>query len=336
MIKPLLPSDSETTHISETTLNTEANLQHQHKSTHQQRRTKPTWINHFQSKNNTEITKLKTIYTNIDSLLNKRQELIQIIELHTPLIICLTETLPKNRRFDVLDTEISIENFQLFTNHSNAACHRGVAVYIHNTLNATEVNTDILLNYDYISCEIKTKTSKLLLSVCYRSPNSSEEIDNQINLQITKDSQHYSDIVIVGDFNYPSIDWHDPKNPIPNSTKTEKFIESIRESFLLQHVFKPTHIRHQQNPTTIDLVFTSEENMVTSVKHLSPIGKSHHQLLLFNISTHTDTKSQQTQKYLFSRGNYVNIKNDLKLDEPNSLNSLDSEQLWDFFLKKNH
>ena len=40
---------------------------------------RPTWIN-FKSKNTLDLTKLKTIYTNIDSLLNKRQELAQIID----------------------------------------------------------------------------------------------------------------------------------------------------------------------------------------------------------------------------------------------------------------
>ncbi len=52
-------------------------------------------------------------------------------------------------------------------------------------------------------------------------------------------------------------------------------MDAIRDSFLVQHVEEPTHFRANQNPNTLDLIFTNEENMITQVKHQAPLCYSH-------------------------------------------------------------
>jgi hypothetical protein len=277
-----------------------------------------------------QMKSLKLIYTNIDSLLNKRQELNFIVQKLKPHLICLTETLPKNCRSNCDDQEIKIENYTTLTNHNSSSCQRGVAIFVHISLKSSMVTFDTIAS-ESISCEVQTKNSKLLITTFYRSPNSNEENDNYINQHITNLSEKYTNILIVGDFNYPDITWSNQKeNPISRSSKSSRFIDSIHNSFLKQHITKPTHFRNDQNPTTIDLIITSMENSISSITHLAPIGKSHHQLLYFTlIMESNDTSIQTTNKYLFSRGNYNNINNDLSalvLDQ-----NYNTEQLWNIF-----
>ena len=59
-------------------------------------------------------------------------------------------------------------------------------------------------------------------------------------------------------------------------------MEAIRDSFLVQHVVKP-HFRGNQTANVLDLVFTNEREMINTIKHEAPVGKSHHQTLLFKL-----------------------------------------------------
>ena len=56
-----------------------------------------------------------------------------------------------------------------------------------------------------------------------------------------------------------------------------------------------------QRLNILDLVFTNEENMVTDVKHCSPLGKHHHQTLLFRSICYSEDESQQEALYNFPR-----------------------------------
>ena len=60
-------------------------------------------------------TKLNCIYTNADSLINKRTELeARVAKLH-PMIIAVTEIKPKNARFNIEEVELSLKGHELFT-----------------------------------------------------------------------------------------------------------------------------------------------------------------------------------------------------------------------------
>ncbi|XP_065650311.1 uncharacterized protein LOC136078467 [Hydra vulgaris] len=268
----------------------------------------------------------------MDSFLNKRHELKQIVNNLKPEIIFLTETLPKNKKIKVNDLEFAIENYLLHTNHRNSSCRRGFAIFIHNKLKSSLINLDIFPS-ESLSCEIATKTSKLLLSLYYRSPNSNDENTNCINQHIVKLSNKYPNILIIGDFNYPDIIWQNPKQPITNSSKSIKFTENIRDSFLTQHISKATHIRQNQSPSTIDLLFTSGENMISFLTHLAPIGKSHHQLLYFTVSIESIINIPQYHtKHLYTKGNYDKINEDL--ENIKLCPTCNSDQLWNIFFNK--
>ena len=64
---------------------------------------------------------------------------------------------------------------------------------------------------------------------------------------------HKDNLMIVGDFNLPNINW---------STKTavgsfeNKFLEKLDDHYLMQHVDEPARARGDSRPHLLDLVLT--------------------------------------------------------------------------------
>ncbi len=54
------------------------------------------------------------------------------------------------------------------------------------------------------------------------------------------------------------------------------FLECVRDLFVHQHVKKPTRMRGDNIPSTLDLIFTNEENMIDQLEYLPSLGLSDH------------------------------------------------------------
>ena len=79
---------------------------------------------------------------------------------------------------------------------------------------------------------------KLLVGCIYRSDNGTEENNNNLRSLIREAaSKTYSHILLMGDFNYPNIDWNNWTTKSENTESQQfKFIECIQDNFLCQHV----------------------------------------------------------------------------------------------------
>ncbi|CAC5386629.1 unnamed protein product [Mytilus coruscus] len=86
---------------------------------------------------------------------------------------------------------------------------------------------------------------------------------------------------------------------------------NLQENFLFQHVTRPTRWRGTNTPHTLDLILTNEENMISNLEYQSPLGKSDHCTMKFDFSCYTNIKSKPKIIKLFSRGNYIKIKEEL-------------------------
>ena len=77
----------------------------------------------------------------------------------------------------------------------------------------------------------------------YRSPISAEENDGSLNSVIGKMCSTapgtFSHICVVGDFNFPQIQWS-ATHSSPVEGKEAKFIDIIEECYLYQHTNGPT------------------------------------------------------------------------------------------------
>ena len=212
-------------------------------------------------------TGFNCIYTNADSLSNKLDELkVRLSDtVDETSIIGITEVCPKNTcRFLPTEEELQIPGFEMISNISERNC-RGVALYIKSSIGAVEhkMNTDFK---ESVWAKVKlSEQDKLLIGCVYRSPNSDDENTKSLYDMLKSVSQmsEFSHILIMGDFNYPKIDWS--KWISENNSDGEDLIECIRDCFFYQHSKKPTRARNSVEPSILDLIMTNEEEMVQDI-----------------------------------------------------------------------
>ena len=156
-------------------------------------------------------TKLKCIYSNVDTLLNKRTELHYLHEHDQPDIVSLTEMLPKNVKFAVQLAELQVDGYNCFSNICDGNIHIGVVVYVKKHLCAQQFTQSESKkrqdSAESVWVEIPLRDGeKLLVAASYRSPNSSKENDTRLNQFIVEASQNRIHVLIVGNFNHPEVD----------------------------------------------------------------------------------------------------------------------------------
>ena len=176
-----------------------------------------------------------------------------------------TEILPKNALLPVDECELQIQGFDCFTNNKKSMCHIGVLIYTKKCLKAVAGSFSKLHYQEYVYCKLSSKNSGLLHILCiYRSPNSTIENNNNLNSLISEFSKLNGHLLILGDFNYPTKNWATLGTLHNKQNCATKFLTVTRNCFLHQHVNNPTHVRPNQTPTLIDLIFTSDDHAITT------------------------------------------------------------------------
>ena len=203
---------------------------------------------------------IQCLYTNADSLSNKLGELMTRIqdEKNSYEVIGITELYPKNCRYLPGKAELQLEGYELFLSESTSSSKRGAALYVNKKLKSEEIKFNVKFE-ESVWTQIKLNNKGMLLLGCiYKSPNKSPENLDELNKLLTTVSKEkkFSHIMVMGDF--PKVNW---KNQSTKGDKnSENFVESIRDSYLFQHVLENTRMRDSE-PSTLDIILTNDENM---------------------------------------------------------------------------
>lgn len=264
-----------------------------------------------------EKDRINCIYSNLDTFNNKKAELLHLVEHENPDIICLTELVPKNPEVQMQPVELDIfKNYDCFNNLKEKSLMRGVVIYVKKLFSAQQVIIDeceITKESVWVEVALRDRDS-MIIGCVYRSPNSTETNNKNLNSLISRATRDKSHILICGDFNYPEIDWSTETTPANEDNKATVFMEKVmRDLFLHQHVQSPTHYRVEQRPTLIDLILTNEKGMVENLIHEAPLGKSHHQVLRFDFLAYTANSSEvEDERFIFAKGDYDKLRNKIK------------------------
>ena len=150
---------------------------------------------------------------------------------------------------------------------------------------------------------------KMLIGMVYRSPSSNCENDSKLNTAINNIDDHHdcSDLLIMGDFNTPNIDWKDFTCSDGRSSFAHEFINATLDSYLTRHVFEPTRHIPGQRSSVLDLVFTSNPNSIDKIQHHSPLGSSDHECLFFELKCFTKQCKHKDDicKYNYEKANCI-------------------------------
>ena len=59
-------------------------------------------------------------------------------------------------------------------------------------------------------------------------------------------------------------------------TDSYKFFQKTRDLFFIQNIHEASRVREGNRPSTLDYVFTDEENLLDGIQYEVPLGKSNH------------------------------------------------------------
>ncbi|WAR18737.1 YWV1-like protein, partial [Mya arenaria] len=274
-------------------------------------------------------------YTNADSLLNKIDELETIVVEGNIDIIVITETFPKSMMaISIHSSQYQLRGFQCFTSNIKENS-RGVFIYIRNDIPADYCQ--VLKNCDFLEsvwCEIRLQNmDKILIGAVYKSPNCSVDNYKKLNdLISTAANLNYKKLMILGDFNFPEIDWSDWTVNKSETHPSFLFLECIRDNFLAQHVDNFTRYRDGQEPSCLDLIFTDNLSVVEDIKYCNSLGASDHIGMIFKLPCEIERRREESNYPKFYKGSYEEIRKYLSEVSWQDIKDMNVDDAWQFIL----
>jgi hypothetical protein len=266
------------------------------------------------SLNNNKIGK-SIYFANVNILTNKMDELKMFVMENKPMIIALSEVIPKNYRFRPLPIEFKLEGYHLYSNIDQNQV-RGLCVYVHESVSHSQILLDIGLDLVFsefilIRFHLGVLQESFLLAFIYRSPNSSLGNSQKLNLlfhHLAGFNTKYK--LFLGDFNFPEIKW-EQNGRVSTSVNhpAYKFFVTHQDCFLHQLVTFPTRKTIDGEGNCLDLLFTNVEEVVEDIFSVAPLGKSDHSGVVFYIASELFyTKQVETfEKKLYFKADYANM-----------------------------
>ena len=146
---------------------------------------------------------------------------------------------------------------------------------------------------------IKTEDNVPRLYGCvYRSPNSSDQNNEELLNNINWAKENYREIILIGDYNIPSISWQTHET---TSRYAQNFLDCINDNYLEQHIEAYTRFREGQAPSTLDLVFSSDPGIISSIQLRDPFGKSDHLSIYLELQNAVKPCKNSKFKYIYSK-----------------------------------
>lgn len=222
-------------------------------------------------------------YCNARSLIPKLNTLQNYISLYHPSIIAITESW--------LNSSIP-SSFFCSASYEVYRCDRltgrggGVLLFVRGDHISFPVSLDDCdldsTKINAIACRVSLKDPNKSVGVLcmYRAPDCNVD-DNQVTMKLiaTFLSKNFDHNVIVGDFNFPEIDW-------PHSASSNQgylFLSFCQENFLKQCITEPTR---RVSANTLDLVLTTPGTCVRDISVNEEFASSDHAIIQFSLDLH--------------------------------------------------
>ena len=248
-------------------------------------------------------------YTNCQGLKNKLNKIKTVTSLYECPVLCLTET---HLHPDILDAEIYIENYKAYREDCTVGKEGGGSIiYVHNTVSSSIIDT--FKAPDSLAVHISLPVCSFTLVCVYRSQSLTEKENYKIIQQIDKlKVPDNEELIVVGDFNLPNVNWDAGIVSCPVDTIDSRFL--VQKSFMdffpaigLQWclgngtVTRRRMVAGKLQESLLDQVLVTNGSLVASVDIKAPIGKSDHVGLLCNLKIANDIDYINTTKENWSK-----------------------------------
>ncbi|XP_071941051.1 uncharacterized protein [Antedon mediterranea] len=251
------------------------------------------------------------MYTNCDSILNKRDEFKLRMKDSDPDIILLTEILPKHSLYQVQKNELEIEEYNFYYSEKK----RGIGIYVKSHLSVSVVDFESDFE-ESLWVEVYVGSQRMVIGCMYRSPNSTMENNFKIRELFGRVNMIKCDYLIVaGDFNFGNICWPDEKIYQGEKIESQRFLDIIKDLFWYQHITVTTRFRSGQEPSLLDLIFSKNVDEVEDINIKPPLGKSDHAIVTFKVEVEGQERREHTEARNYYRGEYDNMRQALKISD---------------------
>lgn len=213
-------------------------------------------------------------------------------------IIAITETHLQLGNKDLL-CEYMIDGFKYFyKDRANGRQGGGVGLFINNKIKVTEVKLTES-NVELVCVTLHLQDFKINISTVYRRPSTTINEDFEL-YSIMEETLNADEALLLGDFNLPDINWN--LNTGTNQ-QAKLMIDFIENNYLHQCVMEPTRGRN-----ILDLVITSQENLVSNITVGEHLGTCDHRLIRFDLNAKYSTTSNYSQAPDYSRANFDGLR----------------------------
>ena len=276
--------------------------------------------NNVESENNRNTRKrpkkqnkiLKCMTVNAQSLKYKMDEFKKVLDDEKPHIVSVTESWGKEWMGDAI---FSVKDYNIYRNDRDNRGGGGTLLYISKKLGqrACRPLNEIAHEQHFDSniwCWITpmNNSKKILVGSVYRSPTSTRENNRLLLQQLDRANDIAGDnkLLIMGDFNIPDIDWVN-RDVLVGAPKIDRdLFKKTQDCFLYQHVTKQTRFRGNSS-STLDLIFTREEENVKNIQVLQPLGKSDHGVVVGDFICEWRNKVKPRSNRMYYKGQYETI-----------------------------
>ena len=214
------------------------------------------------------------------------------------------------------DSFVNVPHFNLLRSDVKGQIHKhGVCAFVHEDL--------------VIDCVSHPMSNVLLFRlakydtyflIVYRPP-SYNAVENEALAHTLQTIVSEKEVIILGDFNLPGIEWTSEQTPIGHAPPLESmFLDVFVSLGLSQWVSEPTF---PSSGNTLDLLLTTETDRIGNVSVFEPLPACDHCPILFDYvfeGEATTYMSQNHCNFAWHRGNY------------SKLNEILSEVDWNFEL----
>jgi hypothetical protein len=226
----------------------------------------------------------------------------------------------------ISDAEVQIDGFRLYRKDRNcfkAGKGGGVVLYINDNIVSSECIALNDLQCESIWADICLDSScTIAIGVCYKSQAAEETELRKLFSAIEKAACRQT--VIMGDFNYPNIDW--PSLNV-DGAKSSEFRDLILENYLVQKTSEPT-----RGSNILDLVLCSSDAMIDRVDIVEHLGGSDHNALMWNINYDVCKPDLPCVKRQYHKGDYPMMRQYFQsIDWKGEFDELNVDDMWSKF-----
>ena len=246
---------------------------------------------------------LKVIVVNCQSVVNKKAEMLNLVDATQADVIIGTESWLTS---DIPDSEICPPGYTMFRKNRVNRTGGGVFIMISCEFISTDPGFPVPEEVEMVWAQLQVSGSKTI-SICsfYRPPdNSDQNYLNALKDIVTQIDTSRNHVWIAGDFNLGNIDWQNTSTK-PNSQYPrvcEQLIDLVNDHGLTQMVDKPTRTTSTTS-NILDIFLTNTPDMVNRCETIP--GISDHDIPFLDVSSRVILNKKAPRKiYQFHKADF--------------------------------